>query len=63
MLGERMWGVKDRTTVCPKLKMGRKTTLRIIELSSARTKTPWLPRRGASPIFHLSSVKVEEYGV
>jgi len=62
-LRERMRGVKDRMVACPKPTMGRKTTLRVIELSSVLTDTPRRPKYGASPIFHLGSVKVEEYEV
>jgi len=63
-LRERIMGVNDRVVVRSKPEMGRRrTTLRIIELNSVLTDTPRHLKYGASPIFHLGSVKVEEYDV
>ena len=56
-LREWMWGVKDRKSTIGRMK----TTLRVIELIPAPTKTSRYPRY--SPDFHLGSVKVMEYGV
>ena len=55
--------LKELETGCQQGEGRTKTTLRIIELNSVLTDTPRRLSHGASPIFHLSSVKVEEYGV
>ena len=54
VLREQMKRVKDWAAFRSKLESGdKKTTLRVIELSSARSSTG----------FHLGAVKVEEYKV
>ena len=55
--------LKEPETGCQHGEGRRKATLRVIELNSVLTDTPRRPKHGASPIFHLGSVKVEEYGV
>jgi len=72
VLREQIQGAKDSAidclkeleTECQQVEGKKKTTLRVIELSSVFTSTRRHPGYVAtSPIFHLGSVKVEDYDV